>query len=423
MTDPLSTTADGLSNTTLMDASRSLEDIRRLIVVGLRAHGPAIKRAISERIRDVIPHPTGNDDLGYEAGLLEAIAAVVDYSFDAIEQGPEWSEQIPPAAIAQARRAARAGVSVGTVQRRYIAGHRELGNFVAHEIERNGLSTDGQVIHHLRITQEALLEHLIAAIEREYLDEGDLMTGQMNQHRIETVQKLLAGEHVEQRELDELQYELHACWHLGVIATGNDAVNLLCRLKTELGCRLLQVKCNDRTNWGWFGAPHELVMCDLDRLLSTNGLSDCRLVIGGTARGLEGWRQTHREARDALVIALRSSKRIVRYADSPLLAAAVQNDTLTRWLQEFLRPLCSQNDGGVALRRTLRALIDAECNRRAAASALEIDRHTVENHLRTAERLLRRTLHTCLPELDIALRLEELDGTAAVARNPPASSQ
>jgi len=64
----------------------------------------------------------------------------------------------------------------------------------------------------------------------------------------------------------------------------------------------------------------------------------------------------------------------------------------------------------VGLRRTLRALIDAECNRRAAAAALDIDRHTVESRLRTAERLLGRTLHTCLPELDIALHLEELDG-------------
>lgn len=404
----------GLSNTTLMGAApESLESIRRLIVAGLRAHGPKIERAIGDRIRDAVPH-VGNEDPDYEAGLLEAITAIVDYSFHAIEQGPEWSEQIPLAAIAQARRAARAGISVGTVQRRYIAGHRELGNFIAHEIERNGLSNNGQVMHHMRTTQEELLEHLIAAIEREYLHESNLLTGRNNQRRLETVQRLLAGEDVEQREVDELQYQLHACWHLGVIATGNDAVDVLCHLRAALRCRLLRVKCGDGAVWGWFGAAHELVMGDLERLLSTDGHSDCRLVIGGTAMGLKGWRQTHREARDALAIALRSSRRIVRYADSPLVAAAVQNDTLTRWLQEFVYPLRSQKDGGEGLRRTLRALIDAECNRRAAASALEIDRHTVESRLRTAERLLGRTLHTCLPELDIALRLEELDGAARI---------
>jgi DNA-binding PucR family transcriptional regulator len=142
---------------------------------------------------------------------------------------------------------------------------------------------------------------------------------------------------------------------------------------------------------------------------------DFCLVIGGPARGLDGWRQTHREARDALVVALRKPERIVRYADSPLFAAAVQNDTLMRWLKDFLAPLRSQKDGGIGLLQTLRALIDAECNRRAAASALDVDRHTVESRLRTAEQLLGRTLPTCLPELDIALRLEEFDGAITAA--------
>jgi DNA-binding PucR family transcriptional regulator len=92
-----------------------------------------------------------------------------------------------------------------------------------------------------------------------------------------------------------------------------------------------------------------------------------------------------------------------------------------RWLKDFLAPLRSYKDGGVGLLQTLRALIDAECNRRAAATALDIDRHTVESRLRTAEELLGRTLLTCLPELDIALRLEELDGAMNVSGTPRAS--
>lgn len=229
------------------------------------------------------------------------------------------------------------------------------------------------------------------------------------QRRLETVQMLLAGEPVDQDELDALDYRLHACWHLGVIATGADAGDVLLRLRTALERNLLEITRDDGMIWGWLGGQHKLAVRDLERLLSANADMGSRLVIGGPGRGIDGWRQTHREARDAL-LATPCPEKLVRYADSPLFTAAVQNETLMRWLRDFLAPLRSQKDGGVGLLRTLRALIDAECNRRAAAAMLDVDRHTVENRLRTAEELLGRSVTTCLPELDTALRLAELDG-------------
>jgi len=390
---------------------RSFDEIRARVVERLRSRHSEIERAIYVRIQRDVPDPIGDENPEHQESLRATVAAVLSYALEAIERG-KVSEPIPSAAAAQARRAARAGMSPGTIQRRYFAGHGELGDFVAWAVESIGMSNDGLALHHLRRTQETVLGHIAAAIEQEYGRECNLIARPFEQRRAETVQKLLAAEPVDQPQLDELEYQLHTCWHLGVIAIGSEASDLLCRLRTGMKCKLLQVPCSDGTVWAWLGSQHELAICDLERLLSTNGHLGSCLVIGGLARGLHGWRQTHREARDALVIALRRSEKIVRYADSPVFAAAVQNDTLTRWLQDFLEPLRSQKDGGVGLRQTLRALIDAECNRRAAATVLKVDRHTVEGRLRTAERLLGRALHTCLPELDIALRLEELDGVA-----------
>lgn len=234
--------------------------------------------------------------------------------------------------------------------------------------------------------------------------------------------KLLAGESVDQAELDGLGYQLHAYWHLGVIAIGDDASDVLSRLRTGLERRLLQVPSDDGVIWGWLGGQHKLAVGELERLLLANVHANCCLVVGGPGRGLEGWRQTHREARDALFAVLGAPERLVRYADSPLFTAAVQNDTLIRWLREFLAPLRCQRDGGVGLLQTLRALIDTECNRRAAAAMLGVDRHTVENRLRTAEELLGRSLTSCLPELDTALRLAELDGAVTTTGTPPTVS-
>jgi hypothetical protein len=394
------------------------DEIRSRAVEWLRSRQLEIEQAVYARIQKDVPDPVGDENPEYQAGLLETVKAVVNYSLQTIEHG-RVAAPIPPAAAAQARRAARAGVSLGTIQRRYFAGHGELGDFMALAAEGIGLSNNGHVLQHLRRMQETVLAHIAASIEEEYTHESELVARPFEQRRAHTVQKLLAGETVDQAHIDELDYQLHAYWHLGVIVTGAETNEILVQLRQGLERKLLQVPCGDDTVWAWFGGQHELAVSDVERQLSGNGHTDSRLVIGGSRRGLDGWRQTHREARDALVVALRTpGKVVVRYADSPLFAAAVQNDTLVRWLEDFLAPVRSYKGGGLDLLQTLRALIDKECNRRAAATMLDIDRHTVESHLRTAEELLGRTLPTCLPELDVALRLEELDRAMTVTSIP-----
>jgi DNA-binding PucR family transcriptional regulator len=131
------------------------------------------------------------------------------------------------------------------------------------------------------------------------------------------------------------------------------------------------------------------------------------LAVGGVRRGLDGWRQTHYEAREALPLAVREPGRPVRYTEGPLLAAALENETLATWLREFLLPLRSRPDSGLGLLQTLRAYIDTGCNRSSAAATLNVRRQTVTTRLRTVEVLLDRELRTCLAELDTALRLAE----------------
>lgn len=110
-----------------------------------------------------------------------------------------------------------------------------------------------------------------------------------------------------------------------------------------------------------------------------------------------------------------SSQRVARCADGPLVTAALESDTLTERLNNFLEPIRSRPDGGWVLLETLRAYIDAEFNSSSAASALNIRRQTVGSRIRLAEQLLGRPLRSCIAELDVALRLAELasDGSAS----------
>ena len=362
------------------------------------------------RIQESVPGSVGggDDDPAYQAGVLAVVMAILDSYLEAMEQGPAWSARVPPEAVAQAQRAARAGVSSGTVLRRYVAGHGRLGEFVAEEAGQVGLSSNGSALHCLRRTHDVLLERVTAAIQREYDEDCAQMAFQPEQRRTETVRRLLADQPVDPADLAELGYELQGSWHLGVIAKGTGARDVLRRVTTDLGYQLLPASSGDGTLWAWLGAPRRLKTTDVERLLAASGPMCESFAIGGLGTGLNGWRQTHREARGAFLRPRRTPEKVVRYADKPLLAAALEDQTLATWLRGFLAPLLDRPDRGAALLQTLRVYIDTECNSSCAASALKVRRQTAGNRLRLAEKLLGRRLGTCLTELDVAIDLVEI---------------
>ncbi|HEV3071790.1 MAG TPA: helix-turn-helix domain-containing protein [Solirubrobacteraceae bacterium] len=393
----------------------ALDEVRADIGERLQGRIPEIVQAIYVCILDAVPDPIAGLGADYQVGVLAAITAIVEYSLEGIKQEPGWSAPIPQAAAAQVRLAARVGVSVGTVVRRYIAGHGCLGKFIAREVEQIGLSGHGPTLHHLHRTQEVLLQNLTAAIEHEYNQECERARSP-EQRRADVVQKLLADEAVGPAELAELDYEFHASWHLAVIVTGAGAKDALRRLEVAFSNKLLPVSFGDKTVWIWIGSQRKPAVTDVERALSINRATGVSLAIGEPGRGIDGWRLTHHQAQGAWWVALRMPEKLIRY--KPFRAAAIQDDTLARSLkQKHLAPLASQRDGGAVLRQTLRAYIDAHGSATSAGNTLKVDRHTVESRLRTVEDLIGCALYTCLAEVDVALFLEELDG--ADADDPP----
>ncbi len=336
------------------------------------------------------------------AGLRAAVAAIVDYGLLGIEQGEEWSGPIPSSAIAQAHRAARDGVSLDTVLRRYVLGDKVLGEFVMEEVE----SLPPRTLHHVFRAQASLLDRLMASIAVEYGQETERAQRSPEQHRAHRVQKLLAGEPVGTAGLD---YEFDG-WHLGVIATGAKAKETVRSLAAKLGRQPLIVARGEETLWAWLGGSQRLVIADVRSLLTAKGRSDVRLTVGEPGKGLNGFRLTHRQAQAAQVIALRQPQMLTRFADVASLALALRDEALSRSLVDiYLAPLNNTRKGSPALRNTLRAYFAAERNISSAAARLGVARQTVESHMGMIETRLGRRLPTCLAELETALRLEELD--------------
>lgn len=229
---------------------------------------------------------------------------------------------------------------------------------------------------------------------------------------LERLRLLLAGQCVWDAELG---YELEGA-HVGVIASGVGARELLRMVAVELGCMLLCVPAEEGMVWAWLGGRERFPVGEVERVVASAAVGDRAVAGGGVVLavgepgwGLEGWRLTHRQARAALVVALRRPRRWTRYADVALLAMALKDELLAGALVDiYVAPLDDARGGGVVLRQTLRAYLTTERNASSAAAALGVARSTVEKRLGTIEERLGRPLQTAPAELEIALQLDEL---------------
>jgi hypothetical protein len=381
----------------------ALDRIRARIHERLEGRRAEIESALLNRIYG-ISDPSDIDDPEYLEGLRTAVTAALDYGLTAIERGDERAPPVPAVLLVQARTAARIGISLDTVLRRYFAGYALLGDFLLEEVENGGLLS-GSALKSLMGTQAALFDRLLAGVSEEYSRAAQQGRGTTEERRAERVQRLLAGELLDTSDI-EYDFDAH---HLGAIATGEGAYEAIRDLAGSLDCRPLLVRRDESVVWAWLGARRNLDPCELETLASERWPAQLPLAIGEPAQGLFGWRVTYQQARAALPIAIRRGEGLVRYADVALLASMLQDDVLSTSLRElYLLPLEAERDGGDALRETLEAYLASGRNVSSAAAALGVTRRTVSNRLRAVEVRLNRPLGRAMPALEAALQLREL---------------
>ena len=285
------------------------------------------------RVCDAVPDPVGLADAEYVAGLRLAVGAAVDYGLVGIEWGGEEAGPIPVVVAAQAQRAARSGVSLDIVLRRYTAGYTLLEDFVVQEAENCELVSQPSALRRVLSAHASVLESLTASVAEEYRRELQGIARSPEHRLLERVRALLAdeGSHkllgVSARGDGGtvLDYDFEA-EHLAVIAKGARAREVVHGLASGLDRRLLSVGQCDGTVWAWFGGQCNLDMSALEQSFSARVTGeDVSLAVGEQARGVVGWRLTHRQAQAALMVALRESRPFTRYADVALLATALKD--------------------------------------------------------------------------------------------------
>jgi PucR-like helix-turn-helix protein/diguanylate cyclase with GGDEF domain len=403
---------------------------RRELAERLQERREEIERGVATRVF-AIAEPSETADPEYLEGLRDSLATALEFAFGAIERGERRAPDVPPSLLAQARMAARAGVSLDTVLRRYFAGYSLVLEFILDvDVDVGGAGGGAPTARRASLREvlrghAAVFDRLVAAVSEEHRREAAGLLRSAAERRAERVRRLLAGEPIDAAELG---YELRG-FHVGLAGSGPDVEATVLELAMAAKARVLALTQPDARTWAWLGSARPFAAADVAGLLARAAemLSPgAALGFGEPAEGLDGWRLSHRQAVVALPMARRLGPRAVRYADAGLLASVTADDLLLESLRRmYLVPLSTERDGGETLRETLRAYFATARNINSTAAALGVNRETVRRRLRSAEERLERPIDECAAELEIALRLdrrrERLSARPASAVRPPAT--
>lgn len=346
-----------------------------------------------------------------------------------------------PEALEGDRDFVRRGIPLDQVLRGIRLGHSLMASGMLGAIAE--LVSEPAATAEMKRTSELLFEFIddfASVMTTEYLVERDRWVASTAAARGEIVQAILGDTPVDLATATAtLSYPLDH-WHIALVLTQAGDVgaaittlqNTAAKVLARLDCSAtLLIPQGASTVWAWGSRPS--VRSEMPPLEEITSRTAIDIGIGGYARGIAGFRQSHGEAVRAAALACRTDTgiggRIVRYRDVELVALlAADTEMAATFVARELGPLAQQSRAAADLRQTLEAYLDTERSLIRAAERLHVARNTVAYRVRKAEDLLHRNLHDRPTELQCALRLaamlpDTLLPSAAEDRRAPEQGQ
>ncbi len=338
--------------------------------------------------------------------------------------------QAPVAALEYARRRAQRGTPLTALLRAYRLGHTCFSDWLLKELAQQ--ADDAQMITATTLSMSKIVagyvdqtsEEIVAA----YTGERENWLRNRSAARAARIRDLLSGERVNVSTTEAtLGYRLRQ-YHVGVVSWADDtaaAEDNITRLERAISHVAGKAGCSGdpiflprdvSTAWAWlplgirdtFDAAGE----------STSGVDgDIHFAFGDAAKGITGFRLTHRQAVAAQAVALAagSPPREVAFREvAPVAMMLGSADLLRAWVLSTLAGLAADGEHHARLRETLLIFLQSGGSYKTTAERLMLHKNTVQYRIRKAEESLGRPVSENRQDVELALQASHWLGSSVL---------
>jgi DNA-binding PucR family transcriptional regulator len=404
----------------------SINEANTVVMARLIARQAEVTRSVQHRLASDITELRGDPAI---IDLLGAsVAGNVDTIFRALQHDISLENIAPPtAALEYARRLAQRGVPMNALVRAYRIGHALVLDMAAEELNSADLTPQTSLAVLERITSVTFryIDWISQQVVAVYEDERDRWLANRNSTRTLRIREVLSGNDSDQDAISAaIRYPMRR-HHLALVLwwpsdTKQDTAHDDALAKLEQFLRALAefvgtqssplfVAADQHSGWGWLPLSSATASDASTRIRQfTEARRDAPAIALGTpSPGVDGFRQSHRQALRAHGVAVTANLGGVTAADSPGLVAAAligENQKDAReFVQAVLGPLAEPTAGDARLRDTLRVFLRHGGSYTAAADELVVHFNTVK--YRVGRALERRGRPLGDDRLDVELAL------------------
>lgn len=341
----------------------------------------------------------------------------------ATEQEEPAVPTVPAAAIEFAKTLARQRLGLAVLLNAYRAGQTSFWRAIMAEAaaEISDADVRSEVLMRVWELLSGWLDFQLAQLSEIHQSERDRFARGALARRIEVVNAIVSEQAIDPDWAERvLAHDLrHHQTAFVLWADDRAAADASSRLEpmaqqlaeTVGATRPLLIPSSDGSLWGWAATSRAPDGQALAPALNDGAIKG---AVGRPARGVDGFRQSHREARAAqrIAIAMKDPAALTSYRDVELLALLSHDGDAARTLVGHeLSQLSGSDRASEALRETALAYLLSGGNAAATARRLGVHKNTVHDRLRRARDLLGRTVEADDTRLQLALELAQAFGT------------
>jgi hypothetical protein len=391
-----------------------------------RLHGrlTEVTSEIHRALEDQIPELRG------DPRLMELLETSVEGNVDTMLHALRYDIAVerveaPTAALEYARRLAQRGVPVNALVRAYRLGQRRMNELIFDELHATDVSdaTRVAVLETMTARMFEYIDWMSQQVVVIYEDERERWLEDQNTSRGVRVRDILAATKTIDVDAATTSIRYPLRWHhLGLVmwypdeGPEGDQLARLQRFLRELAesagtaAAPLFVAADRSCGWGWL--PYRAAVADVParvREFTLARTDSPSVAIGTITNGVDGFRQSHREAqtaRSVAVIAKRPEPTVISATDPGLSVVARLGCDVAEtrdWVADVLGDLAADDENDARLRETLRVFLGCGSSYKVAAEELNLHFNSVK--YRVGRAVARRGRDIGSDRLDVELAL------------------